>query len=352
MDVKDCILVVDDEESQRKTLSLFLKKKGYLVESAGTGKATLELARSRTFNLALLDINLPDTEGIELIVPLKQINPDMAIIMVTGFASVENTVYSMNAGASGYLMKPVNNDEMLAKIQDLLERQALIREKRLIEEALRQANRKLNLLSGITRHDIKNQLQGLLVYLDRSKESLGDPILMADFIAKEEAIAETIAHQISFTSDYEDMGVKAPAWQNVTSIIKKVITRLPMQNIHVDAGDPDLEMFADPLLEKVFHNLIDNALRYGGEQITTIRVTNREDNENMILVFEDDGKGVSSDDKKQLFTKGFGKHTGLGLYLSREILSITDITISEHGEPGKGARFEITVPRGKFRTNN
>ena len=224
-----------------------------------------------------------------------------------------------------------------------------ISERKQAEEALRLANRKLNLLSGITRHDIRNQLLGLEGYLEISKEFLADPAKLLEFIAKEEKIANTIAHQISFTKDYEDMGMKAPAWQNVAAIIAKVIVRLPMRNIRVDAGNPDLEVYSDPLFEKVFFNLIDNALRYGGENMTTMRVTTCDDNGNLAVVLEDDGNGVSADDKNQLFTKGFGKHTGLGLYLSREILSITGITITENGEPGKGARFEMTVPKGMWR---
>lgn len=64
---------------------------------------------------------------------------------------------------------------------------------------------------------------------------------------------------------------------------------------------------------------------------------------------EDDGEGISEEDKRQLFTRGYGRHTGLGLYLSREILSITGMTITETGEPGKGARFEIVVPEGGYR---
>jgi signal transduction histidine kinase len=122
-----------------------------------------------------------------------------------------------------------------------------------------------------------------------------------------------------------------------------------MRNIRVDAGDPDLEIFADPLLEKMFYNLIDNALRYGGEQMTTICITNRKYNGNLVIAVEDDGNGISVDDKKRLFTKSFGNHTGLGLFLSREILDITGITIRETGEPGKGARFEIVVPKGAYR---
>jgi PAS domain S-box-containing protein len=136
---RESILIVDDDENQRKSLSRILKKKGYLVETAGTGSEALEIAGSRPISIALLDIRLPDTDGTNLIGPFKQFNPDMAIIMVTGFSSVENTVRSMNAGASGYLIKPINNDDFLVKITELLERQELVREKRQVEAALRES---------------------------------------------------------------------------------------------------------------------------------------------------------------------------------------------------------------------
>ena len=111
---------------------------------------------------------------------------------------------------------------------------------------------------------------------------------------------------------------------------------------------PDLEIYADPLLGKVFYNLIDNALKYGGGKMTSIRITSRETNTGLCLLFEDDGAGIAVEDKKHLFERGFGKNTGLGLFLSREILSITGITIRETGEPGSGARFEMDVPKGRL----
>ena len=217
------------------------------------------------------------------------------------------------------------------------------------QKAFQQANKKLNLLSGITRHDINNQLQALLLYLDLSKQSLHNSAKISEIIKKEIIIANNISHQISFTKDYEDMGITAPVWQSVNANIKKAANQLPVGNLTIKTEEPDIEVHADPLLRKVFYNLIDNALRYGGDQMTTIRVSNHKEDDNWVIVVEDDGNGVSAEDKKQLFTKGFGRHTGLGLFLSREILSITGITITENGEPGKGARFEMIVPKGAWR---
>jgi len=108
------------------------------------------------------------------------------------------------------------------------------------------------------------------------------------------------------------------------------------------------EVFAGPLVVKVFYNLMDNAVRYGGK-ITTIRFSALESGDDQVIVCEDDGDGIVAAEKEKIFERGFGKNTGLGLALSREILDITGITITETGEPGKGARSEMVVPNGAWR---
>lgn len=224
-----------------------------------------------------------------------------------------------------------------------------ITEHKRAEESLALANKKLLLLLGITRHDIRNQLLSLNGYLELSRESLSDRDRTADFIDRELAIAGTITQQISFTSDYEEMGAKVPAWQNVSAKIKKIAGLLPLKGVTVDAGDPALEILADPLLEKVFYNLIDNALRYGGETLTAIRVSSAIRDGGLVLVFEDNGAGIPAGEKNEIFLRGYGKNTGLGLFLAREILSLTGIGIKETGTEGHGARFEMTVPEGAYR---
>jgi signal transduction histidine kinase len=132
-------------------------------------------------------------------------------------------------------------------------------------------------------------------------------------------------------------------------LVRAGASQFPMDDIRLSINRTDIEIFGDKLLGKVFYNLIDNALRYGGKQITAITVTAYEEDDSLVILFEDNGAGISDEDKKKLFKKGFGKNTGLGLFLSREILATTGITITENGEPGKGARFEIRVPKGSFR---
>ncbi|MCX6690969.1 MAG: HAMP domain-containing sensor histidine kinase [Methanoregula sp.] len=218
-----------------------------------------------------------------------------------------------------------------------------------VEVSLATANQKLSLLSQITRHDILNQLMVLDGYLEISHDFIDKPETLKEFIQKEKQIVNTIEEQITFTRDYEELGIAAPEWQNVHASIKKAVVELPMREVKVEIDPKDLEIFADRLFEKVFYNLIDNALRYGGDGMKTIRFSMQERDGNEVIVCKDDGVGVPVDEKERIFDRGFGKNTGLGLALAREILSITEITIRENGEPGRGASFEITVPKGKWR---
>jgi len=139
LDKKPSILIVDDDESTCRTLSLIFGKKGYETETAGTGREALEKAQQRFFNLALLDIKLPDMEGVELLAPLNIMHPDMMMIMVTGHASLETAIRAINEGAWSYITKPLNMDEVLITVKGALERQRLVLEnRRLYQEAKRE----------------------------------------------------------------------------------------------------------------------------------------------------------------------------------------------------------------------
>ncbi|MDN7023423.1 PAS domain S-box protein [Methanoculleus sp. FWC-SCC1] len=222
-----------------------------------------------------------------------------------------------------------------------------ITERKRAEEVLRQINRKLNLLNSVTRHDVHNQLTILLGYLDISREHSTDPLLL-DYITKMEGAAKTIHRQIAFTTDYQDIGVQFPTWQNLQETFECALASLDAGRVQVSIRLDDLEIFADPLLEKVFYNLLDNALRHG-DQVSRIRVYTRIDDDGLTIICEDDGNGLPADKKDSIFKRGFGNNTGYGLFLAREILSITDLFIKETGTPGAGARFEMYVPNGSYR---
>jgi PAS domain S-box-containing protein len=216
------------------------------------------------------------------------------------------------------------------------------------EAALRLTNKKLKLLTEITRHDVNNQLLTLQGYIAMLERNRSDPPF-SEYFQKAQKAAERISATIRFTKEYEAIGVNAPVWQECRTIIETVAKQVRPGKVAVKNDIHDkTEVFADPLMVRVFYNLMDNALRHGG-MVTTIHFSMQESGADHLIVYEDDGSGIPPGEKEKIFERGFGKNTGLGLFLSREILSITGITLRETGEPGKGARFEMAVPKNAYR---
>ncbi|MFH0967513.1 MAG: PAS domain S-box protein, partial [Methanobacteriota archaeon] len=202
------------------------------------------------------------------------------------------------------------------------------------EHALASANKNMSLLSSITRHDINNQLTSLMGYLE-ILENLPFNTSHNDYLLKISTAAQRISSMIKFTKEYEDIGIYAPTWQNCHTLVEIAAKQAPLGQITIENDLPtDTEIFADPLIVKVCYNLIDNAVRYGGK-ITTIRFSVMIRKGDYIMICEDDGDGLLIEEKEKIFERGFGKNTGLGLFLVREILAITGLRIRECGVPGK-----------------
>lgn len=123
LESKGSILIVDDDPSIRKVLAAILEEKGYTVDTAETAKKAIQKSKTNFYNLALLDIRLPDMEGTELLTQMKQTTPPMIKIMVTGYPSIQNAVEALNKGANAFIIKPLNIDHALAIIEKLLEQQ-------------------------------------------------------------------------------------------------------------------------------------------------------------------------------------------------------------------------------------
>ena len=223
-----------------------------------------------------------------------------------------------------------------------------ITERKQVEQALQLANKKLNLMAEITRHDIRNKLTVLGGYLSLLKEYPPKP-QASMYIDKLIETTTTIAEHIEFTRLYQNLGVVAPSWQNVQTTFFRACTHVDLRQVQVRSDLERLEIFADPLLERVFLNLVDNTLRYGGMNVTMISLDAIETSDGLFITIEDNGAGIPVQDKEKVFRRGFGKNTGLGLFLVREILSITGITIRETGEYQHGARFELHVQKGAYR---
>ncbi|OPY31198.1 MAG: sensory histidine kinase AtoS [Methanomassiliicoccales archaeon PtaU1.Bin124] len=219
-----------------------------------------------------------------------------------------------------------------------------ITDKVMQQEALHQANRKLNLLSSITRHDIINQiiaLKGFLSLMERE----GPGERFDDLHMKVSRTVENIERQISFTKDYQEIGVKSPQWIQVNEAVFNSLMTVDKAtiNIHIDVGH--YQIFADPMVTRVFYNLCHNAIIHS--KAKNLYIGTEISGTDLVIYFQDDGVGIHR--KELLFQRG-NSRSGYGLFLSKEVLAITNIDIRETGKPGEGARFEVVVPHHQFRT--
>ena len=117
------ILIVDDDESIRKTIEAILKREKYIVETAANGREAIEKTQVNFYNLALIDIRLPDMEGTKLLAAMKDTTPKMVKIIVTGYPTLQNAIEAVNEGADGYILKPMKIDQLLKKIKEHLKKQ-------------------------------------------------------------------------------------------------------------------------------------------------------------------------------------------------------------------------------------
>jgi DNA-binding response OmpR family regulator len=223
-------------------------------------------------------------------------------------------------------------------------------ERRRVERALDEANKKLNLMASITRHDVMNQLTAQHESLDTALSLRETDTARAwEHVTSAAAIATRTLNSVKFTGEYQKVGVKSPLWQDTRHLVQAATDEVPSPGITIsNAIPPGTELYADPLIGKVFSNMVENAVKYGGK-ITAIRFSLEDGRDGKVIVCEDDGIGIPAANKEKIFSYEHGMNTGLGLFLAREILAITAITIRETGARGNGARFEIHCPAGTIR---
>lgn len=242
-------------------------------------------------------------------------------------------------------------DRVRERTEELLQAnqvlKAEIRERKRFEAAIQLTNRKLQTLSSITRHDILNQVTAIVMYVSLADESSTD-VVVKEQLQKIEEITRLIQKQIRFTRDYQSIGASAPSWQDLRGVVFEAAKDVTLGNVRLDTNLDHIEVYADLLLVKVFSNLIDNSLRHG-EHTSMIRVSYRNMDDTLVIVYEDDGVGVPEGAKEKIFRREYYRNTGYGMFLTEEILNITGAKIKETGVPGKGARFEIQMPKGMFR---
>ena len=311
---------------------------GRFIEVNDAACRALGYSHEELLEKAVFDINTQSD---------KEAAPDITMHLVSGGHAIFEGTHVRKDGSifpvevSSHLFELHGSRVVLSICRDITERKR-------IEKAIFEANRKLQLLSSITRHDILNSLGGLLLFLDSIPRSDVSPDIRAN-LDRILSYALTIQKQIEFTHDYQVLGFQKALWQDLSRCFHKAAEQFDARTVIIEENLSGAQVFADPMLEKVIYNLIDNALRYGGPALSRISGYYRTEGEELIWFIEDDGAGVAPEMKEEIMQRGVGSNTGFGLFLSAEILSITGMTILETGTKGLGARFEIRVLKGMFR---
>jgi CheY-like chemotaxis protein len=381
------ILIADDNPQNLYLLESILKGRHFEVVLAKNGAEALELAVNNPPDLIIADILMPVMDGFELCrrwradERLKQIP---FIFYTATYTDEKDERFGISLGADRFVVKPqkpevlgqiisdvlaisakdraaaeptLNEMESLRQYNEVLFRKLEKKVKqlegeiaghRLAEERIILANRKLTLMTEVTYQDIQNKLTALggFAELSRSPKSEVERI---GYIDRQKEILETIQNLIKKTKDYQQMGIDRSRWIGLEETIRMQMSLQSQKHaLSLVCDLSGLEIFTDPLISRVFYNLIHNAIRHGGG-VSRITVSCSENPSGLLLVCEDDGAGIPSREKLRLFDRVAGGEGKFGLFFIREFLTLSGMTIRETGIPGKGARFEITVPAGMYR---
>jgi HAMP domain-containing protein len=209
-------------------------------------------------------------------------------------------------------------------------------------------NLKMDLLFSITRHDILDNLAVIMNHLERAqlKNSHDE---MQSFFAKTIGSISSIKNQISSMRALQDLGLISPTWQSVQNAFGDAMALLPEHRVDIRTDLEGMEVFADPLLPRVFSKLLEYSFRNGGHHLSSIRISARVSGDTLHIIYQDDSAGVPDGEKQQIFDVGYDSGPHQSLFLVRELLGFTGISIREIGVAGKGSIFDIQVPKDKFR---
>lgn len=231
-------------------------------------------------------------------------------------------------------------------LRDVTEHRKYEMDLKISHDRLELMNEKLRVVGSLTRHDVSNKLSTVtgMSYLLKKKNS--DQTDIVDGLEKiDHAVKESIKI-FDFARIYEQLGVEELKYIDVENSINEAISLFSGLNIRVKNECHALSLFADSFLVHLFCNLIDNSRKHG-KKTTTIRVYYEKSNSDELrLIYEDDGVGISVENKTKLFSEGFSTagSSGFGLFLIKKMMGVYGWAIAESGEPGKGVKFVITIP--------
>lgn len=297
-----------------------------------------------------IDLFAPDEQGEETAFIRARLREDFKGACTirkrsSGFPlniSLSGAPVIVNENVEGYVLVYKNVTDIVVAHEEVNrmfeEQKAMLNETRLLNE-------KLSVTGSLTRHDVRNKLGAITGYLHVIKKRFGDKVELQQYVLQMNEIIRNIVRILDFAKTYEMLGNQERTFVDVGKMVQDAASFFTdLNGVTIVNECNGFNVSADSLLMEVFHNLIDNSLKYG-RTLTQIRVyTEKNDDNSVNLIYEDNGVGIDSGVKEMIFRKGFGQGTGYGLYLIKRICEMYGWSIQECGEFGKGIRFVISLP--------
>ncbi len=377
---KKRILVVDDEVHMCQALFDVLEQEGFLVTTASTHNEALKLCSNIDFDLLLSDIRLAGEDGIKLIDALRKIKPSMAVIIMTGYPTLDSAIEATRLGISDYLLKPISVESLRASIDNALNRSAQSNEKKELNRKLEEANQKLVKMQESLNSSLKlaslgkigpgmfHEVKNLLGIMNISAYYLKKNVDPSDAKIKKhiEIIEKEIEHSnsiimglLNFSRIKDDKIIPQDLNQLIEETVSLFEHELILRGIKVVrnySSDIPLVFLEPAQIKQVLINLILNAqeaMPRGGE----LRITTETDEDFKVTIkFGDTGCGIKRENIDKIFdvfftTKEDSGGAGLGLAVSQEIVKRYKGTISVESAENKGTIFSIRFPAPEKSSN-
>lgn len=380
-DDKPSILVVDDEESICTLLKDTLGDEGYLVKSATDPVNALEMIKEGDFNILLADIKMPGMDGLELLSKSRQVNPELLVILITGYPSIENVIEAMKKDACDYITKPIDPDEVLSSIIKGWERQRMVLKNKWLlrkledsNEKLHRTNKELREMQGYLIQSIKMATIGELgtAIAHRLNQPLGaikgfaqhalekipsdNPLRknLENIDQQSTRAAQMVKDLLEFARRAMQNGVY-PQSLDINNVIEQTISfiqeELRLKNIKVNLNlskDMPKVLGVATELQQIFLNLITNAsesMPNGG----ALSILTEAANDFLKISFVDKGMGISNEHINQIFdpfftTKDNALVSGIGLSSTRIIVTKHSGFIEVWSVKGKGTTVSVFLP--------
>ncbi|MEM2440248.1 MAG: PAS domain S-box protein [Candidatus Bathyarchaeia archaeon] len=287
-----------------------------------------------------IDSSLTEEQIMELI---RNMPKDRIQVFETSHKTRDGRIIPVEISSS--LVPYKGKTAILSIARDITRRKQAEEKMRSLMEQLRMANEKLSVIGKWTRHDARNKLTVIKSNAYLAKKKLPSDHPATKYLDEIDLACDQIVRIFDFASQYEMLGVESRSYVDVGKSVEEAITLASgLNNIKIVNECRGLRVLADSQLRQLFYNLIDNSIKHG-EKVTQIKIYYKEEADKLKLIYEDNGVGISSEVRRNLFKEGYGRGTGYGLYLTAKLCEMYGWTIQETGEHGKGAQFTITLPK-------